>query len=85
MSDRTGTRGAAGRASRRAPRLAPDERLAGYLTRRGRFTRLDPSRGRELPGRWKWLGAALWVAWMAYPFWRAHRAAGDDPAPGTTG
>ncbi|QBI18327.1 hypothetical protein ER308_01235 [Egibacter rhizosphaerae] len=70
---------ATGRAARRAPRLAPDERLAGYITRRGRFARKDPSKGRKLPGRWKWLGALLWVAWLAYPFWQGWRErAADD-------
>ncbi len=70
---------------RRAPRLRPDERIAPFITRRGRFVSRDPAEGRPLPGVGKLVGVVAWVAWMAYPAvraWRerAGRADGADAA-----
>ena len=65
-------------APRRAPRLRPDERIAPYIPRRGRFRRFDPSKGRKLPSRWAWLGTGLWAAWMGYAGVRAWRASQED-------
>lgn len=56
---------------KRAPRLAPDEHIAPYLTRRGRFVGLDPLEGRRLPSVLKVLAAAGWAAMTGYAFWRA--------------
>ena len=69
-------RSAAG--GRRAPRLRPDERIAPYITRRGRFVGRDPAKGRPLPGVWKWVGVAAWAGWMAYPVVRAWRERDGD-------
>jgi hypothetical protein len=60
--------------NRRAPRLGPDERIAGYVTRRGRFRRIDPARGRPLPGTARVLGAAAWALLLTESFRRARRA-----------
>lgn len=65
---------------RRAPRLRPDERIAPHITRRGRFRRIDPAKGRKLPGRWRWLGTGLWVAWMAFTGLRAWREPSEGPS-----
>ena len=82
----TGRRGAASRAEeRRAPRLRPDERIAPFITRRGRFAARDPAEVRPLPGVWKLAGVVAWAAWMAYPAirgWR-ERAGPADGADAT--
>jgi len=56
---------------RRAPRLAPDDRLAPHLTRVGRFRAIDPSRGRPLPGLPAVLAFVGWGAMLAVSFRRA--------------
>lgn len=56
---------------RRAPRLGGDERLAGRITRVGRFAKLDPGRGRPLPGPAKVLGALAWAVLVEESFRRA--------------
>lgn len=58
---------------RRAPRLRPDERIAPYLTRRGRFAALDPGTARPLPRPWAVIGSAAWAAWLGVIGWRAWR------------
>ena len=56
---------------RNAPRLRADERIAPYLTRRGRFAARDPLEGRPLLSLWKWLGVLGWAALLAESFRRA--------------
>jgi len=58
---------------RRAPHLGPQERLAPYVTRLGRFRALDPSRGRPLPGLPQVLAFLGWAALLALSFRRAGR------------
>lgn len=60
-----------GPTARRAPRLTADERLAPYLTRRGRFLALDPSVGRPLPAFPKLLAALAWGVLLGESFRRA--------------
>lgn len=63
-------------AARRAPRLSPDDTIAGLMTRSGRFARIDPSRAGTWPSWPKVAGVAAWAgftagcAWVA---WRRHR------------
>lgn len=61
--------------ARRAPRLGPDQRIAAHITRTGRFTHVDPSRGRPLPGWVRWFGFAGWLTFCAETLRRARRAA----------
>ncbi|CAN5878211.1 hypothetical protein BH23ACT8_BH23ACT8_20330 [soil metagenome] len=49
------------RSGRRAPRLGHDERIAPYLTRLGRFRRIDPSKPRRPPKVARMLGAIGWA------------------------
>lgn len=65
-----------------APRLGPGEYIAPYLTRRGRFTRVDPLRPRALP-RWpRWVATLGWAALLGGSIYRALRRAADETAPG---
>jgi hypothetical protein len=57
----------------RAPRLRPDERIAPYLTRRGRFRRIDPTITRPLPKLSKVLGVVGWAALLGETLRRARR------------
>jgi len=57
--------------TRRAPRLAPDERIAPYVTRRGRFARLDPAVGRPLPAISKVLASVAWAVLLGESYRRA--------------
>jgi len=59
----------------RAPRLRPDERIAPYITRRGRFRRMDPRRTRSLPRLARVLGVLGWAVLLAESFRRAVSAA----------
>jgi hypothetical protein len=67
---------AAASSARRAPRLAPDETIAGLMTRTGGFARIDPSK----PGTWpSWPQVAGVLAWAvftggcAWAAWRRER------------
>ena len=72
-------RTAAGRAaSRRAPRLRADERIAGHLTRVGRFAKVDPRRGKSLPGWLRWIGFAGWALFLEESLRRARGARRDE-------
>lgn len=64
-----------GSGSRRAPRLAPDTRIADHFTRRGRFRKVDPTKGRPLPPVARLLGAVGWAALVAESLRRAWTAA----------
>jgi hypothetical protein len=57
---------------RRAPRLAPDQRIARHITRAGRFRRIDPTRTRR-PDPWRLAGALLWAGLLAEALRRARR------------
>jgi hypothetical protein len=57
--------------ARRAPRLTPQERLAPHITRRGRFRRIDPSKGRPLPALSHILATLGWAALLVVSFRRA--------------
>ena len=58
----------------RAPRLRPDQRLADSINRVGRFRRVDPRRGRDLPALVRVLGVVGWAALVAESFRRARAA-----------
>lgn len=64
-----------GSSARRAPRLGPDTRIASHFTRRGRFRKVDPTKGRPLPSAAKLLGTVGWAALVAESLRRAWRAA----------
>ena len=68
-----------GPARDRAPRLRPDQRLADSITRVGRFAKVDPRRGRELPKVVRVLGVVGWAALVGESFRRAW-ARRDDAA-----
>jgi hypothetical protein len=57
--------------SPRAPRLRPDERIAPYVTRLGRFRRVDPRRSRSLPSLAQVLGVLGWAVLLGESFRRA--------------
>ena len=59
---------------RRAPRLRPDERIAPYITRRGRFRRIDPALPGSLPTLPRAIGVLAWAALLGESFRRAIRA-----------
>ena len=67
----------------RAPRLRPDQYLADSITRVGRFRRVDPRKGRDLPKLAHALGVAAWVGLLVESFRRA-RAASRAEASGPT-
>lgn len=67
-------------ALRRAPRLTTDERLASRITRVGRFAKVDPRRGRPLPGFTQLLAFLCWVVFVEESFRRAVRARSADGA-----
>ena len=55
---------------RRAPRLAPHERIAPHVTRVGRFAGVDPS-VTSPPSPAALAGIAAWTAWCASVVGRA--------------
>ena len=59
---------------RRAPRLGPDDRIAPYITRRGRFRKVDPTKARKLPGCAAVLGVVAWAALLGEALRRAVKA-----------
>ncbi|MGH8887055.1 MAG: hypothetical protein ACRDYX_18165 [Egibacteraceae bacterium] len=59
----------------RAPRLRPDERIAPYVTRLGRFRRVDPRRTRSLPSLAQVMGVLGWAVLLGESFRRAVFAA----------
>lgn len=66
---------------RRAPHLRPDERLAGRITRIGRFARIDPRRGRPPPSFSSLLAFTAWAVLLEESFRRAvkaHRGGGPE-------
>ena len=69
--------GGSGRVWARAPRLRADERIAPYITRRGRFRRLNPSRPRPLPRFSQALGVLGWAVMLGVAYRRAMRAERD--------
>jgi len=58
----------------RAPRLGPDDTIAPYITRLGRFRKVDPRKGRPLPSLTKMLGVVAWAAFLAETLRRAAKA-----------
>ena len=64
-------------ATRRAPRLGTDEYLAPYITRLGRFRKLDPRKARKLPSFTKAVGVLAWGVFVEETFRRARRAERD--------
>ncbi len=68
-------RAPAGAGARRAPRLGPQTRIAPHITRRGRFRKVDPSKGRPLPSLAMLLGVVGWAALVAESLRRAWKAA----------
>jgi hypothetical protein len=67
--------------SRRAPRLDARTYLAPYITRRGRFRRVDPARGRPLPGLARIVGALGWAVLLGESLRRARKAARAQGEP----
>lgn len=81
MSDRAvGDVIAAALARGKAPRLAPDQRIAGLVTRQGIFEQRDPRVAGRLWGRWEWLGLLLWALMVVGALVRAWRAHGGPRA-----
>ena len=64
----------------RAPRLRPDQHLADSITRVGRFAKIDPRRGRDLPSLLKIIGVLSWLGLVVESFRRARAAAGPAQA-----
>ena len=61
-------------APRRAPRLGPDELIAGHFTRLGRFRSIDPTKPRKLPSFSRVLGALGWAVLLEESVRRARKA-----------
>ena len=59
----------------RAPRLGPQERIAPFMTRRGRFVKVNPLRTRPPIGLARLLGLVGWAALVGESFRRARRQA----------
>ncbi len=59
---------------RRAPRLGPDDRIAPYITRRGRFRKIDPTKAHKLPGCAAVLGVVAWAVLLGEVLRRAVKA-----------
>lgn len=66
----------AARDRREAPRLTPDQRIAGLVTRRGIFADHDPGHAGHLWTRWEWLGLVFWAAAVAGALARAWHVRG---------
>ena len=64
--------------SQRAPRLRPDQYLADSITRVGRFAKLDPRKGRNLPSLLQVLGVLSWAALVVESFRRARATVTPD-------
>lgn len=62
-------------ADERAPRLAPTERIAPFITRRGRFREVNPLLTRPPIGLARLLGVLGWAALLAESFRRARKEA----------
>ena len=58
----------------RAPRLRPDQYLADSITRVGRFSDLDPRKGRDLPSLLQVVGVLSWAGLVVESFRRARAA-----------
>ncbi len=67
--------------TQRAPRLRPDQYLTDSITRVGRFAKIDPRRGRDLPSLLKIVGALSWLGLVVESFRRARAA--ETPATET--
>lgn len=59
-----------------APRLRPDQHIAGLVTRQGIFADHDPAEPGTLPTGWQVLGLGLWAGFTAGLLMRAWRARG---------
>jgi len=62
----------------RAPRLRPDQHLADSITRVGRFAKIDPRRGRDLPSLLKVIGVLSWLGLLVESFRRARAAVATE-------
>jgi hypothetical protein len=65
---------------RRAPRLAPEERIAPYLTRVGRFRRIDPTVGRA-PSLTHVAAGVGWALLVVESLRRARRGVSGGAGP----
>lgn len=84
MTSETPARRPAGAHPDRAPRLRPDQLLADSMTRVGRFARIDPKGGRDLPTLVRVVGAVAWAALIGESFrraWRARSVEGETAHP----
>ena len=66
---------AGGPVPRRAPRLGPGASIAGHITRRGRFARIDPRKGRPPPAVTHWFAVVGWALLVEESLRRAWVAA----------
>jgi len=65
----------------RAPRLAPEQRIAAHITRVGRFRALDPARPKRPPSLAALLGRVGWALLVGESLrraWKRSRTAGGD-------
>ena len=68
-------------ASRRAPRLGPEEFIAAHMTRLGRFRKINPLKPRKLPSFSKFLGVIGWALLVEESLRRARKASAADAQP----
>ncbi len=61
---------------RRAPRLGPEERIAPYVTRVGRFRRVDPLRAPSLPKPSRVIAVLGWALLLGESMRRARASVG---------
>jgi hypothetical protein len=59
--------------------LRPDQRIADSMTRVGRFAKIDPRKGRDLPALTHVIATIAWLGLLIESFRRA-RAAVREPA-----
>jgi hypothetical protein len=58
--------------------LRPDQHLADSITRVGRFAKIDPRRGRDLPSLLKVIGVLSWLGLLVESFRRARAAVATE-------
>ena len=68
--------------TRRAPKLGPDEFIAGHITRVGRFRKINPLKPKPLPSFSRILGVIGWAVFLEETLRRARKASKMEPAEG---
>jgi hypothetical protein len=69
------------RRARRAPRLSPRDRIAPYMTRGGRFAKIDPLQTRQRPTLPRVLGFIGWAVLLGESLRRARKLVMGDAEP----